>query len=149
MTPLIRPSCLLTVVLISCVALIRPSHAEVSFTRAALHIGMYRIDAEVADNDAERQQGLMFRKSMPGNAGMLFVFPIARPHCFWMKNTPLPLSIAFIDDTGRIINIEDMKPQTEESHCAAKPARYALEMNKGWFKDKGFKAGAKVDGLPR
>ncbi|GAA5169416.1 DUF192 domain-containing protein [Viridibacterium curvum] len=125
------------------------AQAEVSFTRTALQIGMYRIDAEVADTDAERQQGLMFRKSMAPNAGMLFVFPIASQHCFWMKNTDLPLSIAFIDSDGRIINIEDMKPQTETSHCALKPAQYALEMNKGWFKDKGLKAGSKVSGLPR
>lgn len=135
--------------IVSLAALSGNAMAEVSFTRTALYIGMYRINVEVADDNAERQQGLMFRKSMPGNAGMLFVFPVAQPHCFWMKNTPLPLSIAFIDDAGHIINIEDMKPQTENSHCAAKPARYALEMNKGWFKEKGFKAGAKVDGLPR
>lgn len=125
------------------------AQAEVSFTRTTLQIGLHRIDAEVADTDAERQQGLMFRKSMAPNAGMLFVFPLASRICFWMKNTDLPLSIAFIDETGRIVNIEDMKPQTETSHCAAAAVPYALEMNKGWFKEKGLKVGSKVSGLPR
>lgn len=108
---------------------------------------MWRVDAEVASSEAAREYGLMFRKAMPANSGMLFVFETAQTYCMWMKNTLLPLSVAFMDETGRIINIEDMKPQTEDSHCALKPATFALEMNKGWFKAKGFRAGAKVTGL--
>ncbi|MEC5384165.1 DUF192 domain-containing protein [Uliginosibacterium sp. H3] len=120
-----------------------------SFPRTELSIGMFRVNAEVAASEDLRMYGLMFRKEMPSNAGMVFVFETSQQYCMWMKNTLLPLSVAFIDETGKIINIEDMKPQTENSHCAEKPARFALEMNKGWFKDKHFKAGTKVGGLER
>lgn len=114
---------------------------------ADLSIGMYRIQAEVAATQAQRELGLMNRKSLPQQAGMLFVFEQAQAYCFWMKNTLIPLSIAFIDADGAIVNIEDMQPQTETNHCAAKPARYALEMNQGWFKAKGIKAGTQVGGI--
>ena len=96
-----------------------------------LNIGIHLIKAEVAANDAARQQGLMFRQSMGPNEGMVFVFEEDARVCMWMKNTFLPLSIAFLDKDGRILNIEDMQPQTTDSHCARKPARYALEMNQG------------------
>ena len=114
-----------------------------------LTVGMHRIRAEVAADMGSRMQGLMFRKSMAAGAGMVFVFDEVSTHCMWMKNTYLPLSVAFIDESGAIVNIADMKPQTEDSHCAAKPARYALEMNQGWFAQRGIKAGAKIGGLPR
>ena len=114
-----------------------------------LTVGMHRIRAEVAADMGSRMQGLMFRKSMPVGAGMVFVFDEVATHCMWMKNTYLPLSVAFIDEAGAIVNIADMKPQTEDSHCASRPARYALEMNQGWFAQRGIKAGAKVNGLPR
>lgn len=114
-----------------------------------LSVGMYRVQAEVAIDDATRQRGLMFRRSMPDNQGMLFVFPLRATHCMWMKNTLLPLSVAFLDEEGRIINIEDMDPQTETNHCADKPARYALEMNHGWFKQRGFGAGTLLRGIER
>lgn len=120
-----------------------------SFPHTELSIGMFRIDAEVAASENLRMQGLMQRQSMPSNAGMVFIFETSQQYCMWMKNTLLPLSVAFIDEKGKIINIEDMQPQTEDSHCATRPARFALEMNKGWFKDKNFKAGAKVVGLER
>jgi len=94
-------------------------------------------------------RGLMQRKAMPQNRGMLFVFTEPQRHCMWMKNTLLPLSVAFMDEGGRILNIEDMKPQTENSHCAARPARFALEMNLGWFRQKGLSAGTKVEGVDR
>lgn len=113
-----------------------------------LTAGMYAIQAEVAANDAAREQGLMFRKSMPPNAGMLFVFEEKAGHCFWMKNTDLPLSIAFLADDGTIVNIEDMKPHTEDNHCPKAAVRYALEMNQGWFAQKGIRPGAKIGGLP-
>jgi hypothetical protein len=78
---------------------------------------------------------------------MLFIFDRQASQCFWMRNTPLPLSIAFLDDDGSIINIEDMAPQTENNHCSTKPVRYALEMPQGWFQQKGFRAGMKLGGF--
>ena len=114
-----------------------------------LNAGFHRIEAEVAANDQNRQLGLMNRREMPPQHGMLFVFPQANTHCMWMRNTLLPLSVAFIDGDGVIINIEDMQPQTEDNHCARKPARYALEMNRGWFAQRGIKPGAKLGGLDK
>ncbi len=114
----------------------------------SLSAGMYVIRAEVAADQQSRQQGLMYRKSMPANAGMLFVFEQKAGHCFWMKNTELPLSIAFLADDGTIVNIEDMRPHSEDNHCPKAAIRYALEMNQGWFAQKGIKAGAKIGGLP-
>jgi uncharacterized membrane protein (UPF0127 family) len=114
-----------------------------------LTVGMHRIRAEVADNPATRERGLMHRESMAPNAGMVFVFDVDRLHCMWMKNTLIPLSVAFIDASGAILNIADMQPHSEQSHCAAKPARYALEMNQGWFAERGVKPGAKLRGLEK
>ncbi|MGY0198730.1 DUF192 domain-containing protein [Leptothrix sp. BB-3] len=113
-----------------------------------LSLGMHRIEAEVAGNAAQRQIGLMNRPTMPPNHGMLFVFEGPDMHCFWMRNTLLPLSIAFLAADGRIVNIEDMAPQTDTSHCPREPVRFALEMNQGWFAKRGFKAGDKVGGAP-
>jgi uncharacterized membrane protein (UPF0127 family) len=118
------------------------------FTITQLTAGMHRIKAEVAANDPERQQGLMHREKMDSNAGMVFVFDQANTQCMWMKNTLLPLSVAFIDLDGKIVNIEDMQPHTLDSHCSAKPVKYALEMNLGWFKAKNIKPGSKIAGLP-
>ena len=98
-----------------------------------LTIGMYKVKAEVAATPQTRETGLMFRKTMPDTAGMLFVFDESAGHCFWMKNTDLPLSIAFITDDGTISDIAEMKPQTEDNHCPTRAGSYALEMNKGWF----------------
>lgn len=114
-----------------------------------LSAGFHRIEAEVAADQPNRMQGLMMRKSMPANHGMLFVFPQAERHCMWMRNTYLPLSVAFLDERGRILNIENMQPQTENNHCAAAPARFALEMNRGWFADKGIKPGQRIGGLEK
>jgi len=114
-----------------------------------LSAGFHRIEAEVAATDQNRQFGLMQRKAMPPQHGMLFVFTENNTHCMWMRNTLLPLSVAFIDSDGIIINIEDMKPQTEDNHCARKPARYALEMNLGWFAQRGIKPGLKLNGIDR
>jgi len=110
--------------------------------------GIYVIQAEVATTEAEREQGLMFRQSMPANEGMVFDFGAPAKVCMWMKDTLIPLSVAFIDNDGRIINIEDMQPETSESHCAKRNAHYALEMNQGWFQKKDVKPGSKIDGLP-
>jgi len=119
------------------------------FQVITLNAGIHVIKAEVASTNAERQQGLMFREKMAPNEGMVFVFDGPAEVCMWMKNTLLPLSVAFIDDSGKIINIEDMKPQTTDSHCGKKLVRYALEMNQGWFKQKNIKPGTSIDGLPR
>lgn len=114
-----------------------------------LTAGMFLIQAEVANTDAARQRGLMMRSQMGNNEGMVFDFGEPAAVCMWMKNTLIPLSVAFIDVNGQIINIEDMQPQTLESHCAKKPVRYALEMNQGWFKQKNIQAGFKIGGLDK
>src|SRR4051794_23036080 len=114
-----------------------------------LSAGMYLIRAEVASTYDTRMTGLMFRESLGANEGMLFVFPEAQVHCMWRKNTLVPLSVAFIDGAGTIVSISDMQPQTETSHCATGPAKYALEMNKGWFSAKGLEAGTKIRGLEK
>ena len=114
-----------------------------------LTAGFHRIEAEVAANNSARMQGLMQRKSMPQQHGMLFVFAQDAQHCMWMRNTFIPLSVAFLDAGGRIINVEEMQPQTETNHCAAQPARYALEMNAGWFARRGLKAGDAIGGIER
>ena len=113
-----------------------------------LKAGMHLIKAEVAADFSSRGQGLMHRKSLAPNAGMLFVFDGAAIHCMWMKNTYVPLSVAFLDEKGAIINIADMQPHSEQSHCAARPALYALEMTQGWFAQRGIKAGARLGGIP-
>jgi uncharacterized membrane protein (UPF0127 family) len=117
--------------------------------RIELTAGMHRIDAEVVNTQEGRMHGLMMRKSMPQQRGMLFVFDADGRHCMWMKNTLLPLSVAFLDEQGIILNVEEMKPQTEDNHCAAKPARYALEMNADWFSRRGVKAGTALKGIDR
>ena len=117
--------------------------------RTELTAGMYLIHAEVADSFVTRMQGLMHRPSMGANEGMLFIFEEAGIQCMWMKNTLIPLSVAYLADDGTIVNVEDMKPQTEDSHCAKKPVRYALEMNVGWFSSKGLRPGTKVRGLEK
>jgi uncharacterized membrane protein (UPF0127 family) len=113
-----------------------------------LNAGMHLIQAEVASDPGTRAQGLMHRKSLAQNAGMLFIFDEPAVHCMWMKNTFVPLSVAFIDDAGRIVNIQDMEPHSEASRCAAQPVRYALEMNRGWFAARGVKPGSRIGGIP-
>ena len=115
---------------------------------AQLNAGMHLIHAEVVSDMATRAQGLMHRKALAQNAGMLFVFDDHAVHCMWMKNTLIPLSVAFIDDRGTIVNIADMEPHSEASHCAAQPVRYALEMNRGWFAMRGIKPGTRLGGVP-
>ncbi|MFN3884941.1 MAG: DUF192 domain-containing protein [Rhodocyclaceae bacterium] len=114
-----------------------------------LNAGIHRIEAEVAASNAQRMRGLMQRTQLPPQRGMLFVFDQEARHCMWMKNTYLPLSVAFLDASGRILDIEEMQPQTEDNHCATKPARYALEMNRGWFAARGLKPGDRIDGLDK
>ncbi|MFT3857144.1 MAG: DUF192 domain-containing protein [Aquabacterium sp.] len=113
-----------------------------------LGAGMHIIKAEVARTPREHEIGLMFRESMGLNEGMLFIFPQAAPQCFWMKNTLIPLSVAFIGDDGAIVNVDEMKPQTLDTHCSTKPVRFVLEMNTGWFAKHGLKAGSQLTGAP-
>lgn len=121
---------------------------QLNLQRVELSAGMHRIDAQVAQAPQERQTGLMHRPEMPQHEGMLFVFEQPSEQCFWMKNTLLPLTAAFVADDGTIVNLEDMKPQTLDSHCSKKPVRFVLEMNQGWFAKKGIKAGFKLGGAP-
>ena len=114
-----------------------------------LSAGMHRIEAEVAHTDQSRRIGLMHRESMPEQRGMIFVFTQEAQHCMWMRNTLIPLSVAFLDGDGRVLNIEDMQPLTEDSHCAVAPARFALEMNQGWFARRGVGEGARIRGIDR
>ncbi len=114
-----------------------------------LFAGMHRIEAELAANPESRQIGLMYRSFMAPQRGMLFVFTDIGTHCMWMRNTLLPLSVAFLDEKGVIINIEDMQPKTENNHCAARPARFALEMNLGWFRSRGLSAGLPIAGIEK
>lgn len=128
-----------------------PAHAEepqMDLSRVTIGAGMHQIDAQVAATDEQRATGLMFRKQMPQHEGMLFIFERPSQQCFWMKNTLLPLSAAFVDDDGTVVNVEDMKPQTLDSHCSARPVRFVLEMNQGWFAKKGVKPGARLAGAP-
>lgn len=122
--------------------------AQTKLERVALTAGIHRIDAQIAATPQQREIGLMFRKDMPQQEGMIFVFDQPNQQCFWMKNTVLPLSAAFVADDGTIVNVVDMKPQTLDSHCSEKPVRYVLEMNLGWFAKKGIKAGTKLQGPP-
>ena len=131
------------------VAALLAAPARAGLAVVELTAGMHLIRAEVADRMDTRMQGLMFRKAMAANAGMVFVFDEAGTHCMWMKNTLIPLSVAFVDEAGAIINIADMEPHTEQSHCAARPARYALEMNKGWFGQRAVRPGARLGGLEK
>ena len=113
-----------------------------------LTAGMHLIQAELAQTPDQRGVGLMHRKAMGANEGMLFAFEQAGQQCFWMKNTLLPLSIAFLEDDGTVVNIENMKPQTLDGHCSSKPVRFALEMNDGWFAKRGIKPGSQLKGVP-
>ena len=111
-----------------------------------LQVGMHNIRAQLAQTPEQRQIGLMYRQSMPTHEGMLFVFEVPTTQCFWMRNTLIPLSVAFLADDGSVVNIADMKPQSDESHCSTKPVRYVLEMNQGWFAKRGVKPGTRIAG---
>ena len=114
-----------------------------------LKAGIYRIQAEVASTQQARQVGLMNRTSMPTDSGMLFIFDQKATHCFWMSNTKIPLAIAFLDDDGKIVNIEEMQAETLNNHCPKAPVRYALEMNRQWFSQRAIGPGSLIQGLPR
>ncbi len=143
-----RSLILLLALLASPLAVLAQDAPQLTLPRTKLTAGMFQIDAQLATTPEQQATGLMFRKEMPQHEGMLFIFPQATQQCFWMKNTLLPLTAAFVADDGTIVNLADMKPQTLDSHCSTKPVRYVLEMNVGWFAKKGLKAGFKLGGEP-
>ena len=114
-----------------------------------LELNGHAMVAEVVATPETRARGLMARTDLAEDAGMLFVFPRAERQCMWMQNTPIPLSVAFLDAAGRILNVAEMAPETSTLHCSAGPARYAVEMNAGWFAQRGGRAGMPVSGLNR
>ena len=114
-----------------------------------LQIGLRYVEAEVADTPGARSVGLMHRSALGKNQGMLFIFDDRQTQAMWMRNTLIPLSVAFLDEQGVILNIAEMQPLTETVHASTAPAKYALEMNAGWFAHVGVKPGDKVKGLPR
>ena len=121
---------------------------QLDLMRVKLQAGMYQIDAQVAQTPQQRAIGLMNRREMPAHEGMLFIFEQPSIQCFWMKNTLLPLTAAFVADDGTIVNLADMAPQSTQSHCATKPVRFVLEMHQGWFAKKNMTAGFKLSGPP-
>ena len=139
---------LLAALLLAAAPALAQEQPQMNLPRVKLASGMHQIDAQLASTHEQRMTGLMWRKEMPQHEGMLFAFEQPSQQCFWMKNTLLPLAIAFVADDGTIVNIDEMKPQTLESHCSTKPVRYVLEMNTGWFAKKGIKAGSKLTGQP-
>ena len=147
----IKPTLLLAAALLAAF-ISSPAHAQDGpqgrLQTIELTAGMHVIRAELAITPIQQQTGMMFRRSMGSNEAMLFVNDEADKRCFWMRNTLLPLSIAFIADDGSIVNVADMTPRSDESHCSDKPVRYALEMNLGWFAKRGLKAGSKLRGGP-
>lgn len=130
-------------------ALAQPAPAgtpQLNLPRTSISVGMLRIDAQVASTPQQREIGLMHRREMPQHEGMLFIFDQPATQCFWMRNTLLPLTAAFVEDDGTIANLADMKPLDETSHCSSKPVRYVLEMNQGWFEKRNLRAGVKLRG---
>lgn len=126
----------------------RAQTAPQKLSTITLGAGMHNIRAEVASTPEQHQIGLMFRKEMGPNDGMLFIFERPGQQCFWMKNTLIPLAVAFIADDGTVVNLDEMAPQTLASHCSTRPVRHVLEMNAGWFARKGIKPGSKLSGAP-
>jgi uncharacterized membrane protein (UPF0127 family) len=132
--------------LLSLQAVAHAQAPQTNLQRTQLSAGMHLLDVQLALSPEQRQIGLMWRKEMPQHEGMLFVFEQPATQCFWMRNTLLPLTAAFVDDDGTIVNLADMKPQNDNSHCSDKPVRFVLEMNQGWFAKRNIKAGYKLGG---
>lgn len=122
--------------------------SEATLPTMTIQVDGRAVVVEVADDDAERQRGLMYRKSLPEGTGMLFVFPDEQVRGFWMKDTQLPLSIAYVDGKGVIVRISDMTPFDTSRVTSLYPARYAIEVPQGWFAANGIEKGDQVTGLP-
>jgi uncharacterized membrane protein (UPF0127 family) len=123
-----------------------PGTPQLDLPRVTLTAGMHRMEVQLATTPTQRQVGLMYRRQMPQHEGMLFVFEQPGVQCFWMKNTLLPLTAAFVADDGTIVNLADMQPLDETSHCSERPVRYVLEMNQGWFDSRHLRAGHRLRG---
>jgi uncharacterized membrane protein (UPF0127 family) len=136
-------------VLAGLVLMLGISAAGAQLAEIPLVVAGHKLTVEVAATDETRSQGLMHRRILPVNRGMLFVFRETAPHAMWMMNTYVPLSVAFLDERGVIVNIADMQPHTRDTHAAAKPVKYALEVNQGWFMKRGIRPGARIEGLER
>lgn len=134
---------------LSIVALVLALEARGDLPLVELTAGMHLIKAEFADTFQTRARGLMHREKLAQNAGMLFRFDEATTQCMWMKNTLIPLSVAFLDEAGTIVTILEMQPHDETSRCSSGPARYALEMNRAWFAERGIKPGMKLRGIDK
>jgi uncharacterized protein len=146
----LTPACLLVLALtlVATILLVLPLAARAEpLPQTTLTVRFFQVTAEVAATPAQRAKGLMGRKSLPPNHGMLFVFESPSIQCFWMKNTPLPLTIAFMADDGKIVNFANMQPFSEQAHCSAQAVPYALEMEQGWFAKRGVLVGDVVSGL--
>ena len=150
--PLVGPLTLMAALLAALGAVMSPALAQdrpqPRLPTIQLTAGMHVIDTELAITPAQQQTGMMFRTAMGASEGMLFVNDDVALRCFWMRNTLVPLSIAFVAADGTIVNIADMQPRSEASHCSTKPVRYALEVQQGWFAKRGIKAGSKLRGKP-
>ena len=149
MIPRIRLIRFFCIVAFAAIASSANAQLNIGLRTIQMKVGIYSIQAEVADNPDLREVGLMNRTSLPTNSGMLFIFEQKAGNCFWMNNTKLPLSIAFIADDGKIVNIEEMQADTTNNHCPKAPIRYALEMNKGWFSERVIVPGNVIQGLPK
>jgi uncharacterized protein len=125
-----------------------PNEPQPPLPTVKIKAGMFVVTAELAKEPANRSMGLMFRQTMEPDHGMLFVFDRSDVHCFWMRNTLLPLTIAWLAEDGTIVSLADMKPKSDDNNCPSAPAKYALEMNQGWFKKKGLKIGSKLKSPP-
>jgi uncharacterized membrane protein (UPF0127 family) len=125
-----------------------PSAAQAVVRLHPLRLGPHRLHVEVADTPASRTRGLMYRRQLSRQSGMLFVFDHSEAVCMWMRNTPLALAAAFIDEQGHIVNIEEMHPHTDDLHCAQSPVRYVLEVQQGWFAQRKIRPGQRIAGLP-
>lgn len=121
---------------------------QLDLSRHVLVVGMHRIDAQVAADPVQRELGLMYRRYMPKNEGMLFVFERPTIQCFWMRNTVLPLTVAFVAEDGTIVQFADMEPLSNRSHCSRVAVRYVLEMHQGWFAQRGIREGMRIHGGP-
>ena len=141
-------STLLVVLLLHCTTALAQTGPQPRLPTIDITAGIHVIKAELAVAPGQQATGMMFRRQMGTNEGMLFVDERPATRCFWMRNTLLPLTIAFVADDGAIVNLADMTPLSEESHCSARPVRFALEMNQGWFAKRGIKAGARLQGKP-
>lgn len=119
---------------------------QLNLPRIQLQAGMHLITAQVANTPQQRSTGLMWRHDMAPNEGMIFVFETPQRQCFWMQNTFIPLTAAFLDEDGTIVNLADMQPLSTESHCSAKPVRFVLEMHRGWFAQRGIAPGQRLRG---